>query len=158
MVHYKRPNFWQQDGIALAYRPSALRLLDTEFVDLNDLATVFNKSTYKRNNQAMFCLFEHLSSRKKVVAGNLHLHFNPEKDFIKFAQASYVMERGAAFVRKHSDAIDSALPIFICGDYNSTPVSSVMSLFHDEDIEAKQSKQSQQSRWALPREDAGNSG
>jgi len=124
----------------VAYRPTDVRLLDTEYVDLNDLTSVYNKSTYKTNNQAMFCLFEHLGSQKKIVAGNLHLHFNPEKDFIKFAQASYVLERGAAFVRKHSVAEESTLPIFICGDYNSTPVSSVMSLFHDEDIEGSKKR------------------
>ena len=68
------------------------------------------------------------------MAGNLHLHFNPKNDFIKFAQASYVMQRAAEFVRKHS-ADGQALPLFICGDYNSIPVSSVMSVFHNEDIE-----------------------
>lgn len=83
----------------------------------------------------MFCLFEHVESRKKFVAGNLHLHFNPEKDFIKFAQASYVVERGADFARRHTLNEKESIPIFICGDYNSMPISSVMSLFHDEDIE-----------------------
>jgi len=89
----------------------------------------------------MFCLFEHLSSRKKIIAGNLHLHFNPKKDFIKFAQASYVLEKGAEFARKHNmSSASGPLPIFICGDFNSTPISSVMSLFHDEDIEGYGSK------------------
>ena len=45
------------------------------------------------------------------------------------------MERGANFARMHSLNASETLPIFICGDYNSAPISSVMSLFHDEDIE-----------------------
>ena len=85
LVHYKRPRLWQKDGIAIAYRASDVRLIDTEFVDLNDLAKIYGDKTFKRNNQAMFCLFEHIKSAKKIVAGNLHLHFNPKKDFIKFA-------------------------------------------------------------------------
>ena len=105
----------------------------------------------------MFCLFEHLSSQRKVIAGNLHLHFNPKKDFIKFAQASYVLERGAKFMKKHSMDESVPLPIFICGDYNSTPVSSVMSLFHDEDIEGYSgTKQpaAESSHWQIPSNDS----
>lgn len=45
------------------------------------------------------------------------------------------MERGADFARRHTLNEKEAVPIFICGDYNSMPISSVMSLFHDEDIE-----------------------
>lgn len=83
----------------------------------------------------MFCLFEHIRSRKRIIAGNLHLHFNPEKDYIKFAQASYVLERGANFAKQHTLDENVPLPILICGDFNSGPISSAMSLFHDEDIE-----------------------
>ena len=135
LIHYKRPKFFKTDGIAIAYHPEQVRLIDTEFVDLNNLSKVYNNKTFARDNQAMFCLFEHLPSRKKIVAGNLHLHFNPNKDFIKFAQASYVMQKGANFARQHTLDEEAALPIIICGDFNSKPISSVMSLFHDEDIE-----------------------
>ena len=147
LIHYKRPKFFKTDGIAIAYHPEEVRLIDTEFVDLNDLSKIYNNKTYSRDNQAMFCLFEHLRSRKKIVTGNLHLHFNPQKDFIKFAQASYVVERGASFARRHT--LDDALPIVICGDYNSMPISSVMSLFHDEDIEGfgNRHKADMHSRW-----------
>lgn len=109
--------------------------MDTEYVDLNDLSQVFKNKRFNTDNQAMFCLFEHIKSQRKVVAGNLHLHFNPKKDYVKFAQASYVVEKAASFTRKHSLDESVPLPLFICGDYNSLPVSSVMSLFHDEDIE-----------------------
>mmetsp|Transcript_934 Transcript_934/g.1446 ORF Transcript_934/g.1446 Transcript_934/m.1446 type:complete len:157 (-) Transcript_934:732-1202(-) len=77
LIHYKRPKFFKGDGIAIAYRSEQVRLLETEYVDLNDLASFYSNSTYKRDNQAMFCLFEHLGSKQKVIAGNLHLHFNP---------------------------------------------------------------------------------
>lgn len=41
------------------------------------------------------------------------------------------MEKGASFLKKYG--LD--LPLFIGGDYNSEPVSSVMSVFHSEDID-----------------------
>ena len=99
----------------------------------------------------MFCLFELIESRKKFIAGNLHLHFNPEKDFIKFSQASYVLERASEFQRRHSLKEKEEIPFFICGDYNSSPISSVMSLFHDEDIEGYSNRYEKQklSRWNL---------
>lgn len=113
-----------------------MRLLNVEYVDLNELSKVFSNRTFNRDNQAMFCLFEHIPSKIRFVAGNLHLHFNPKKDFIKFAQAAYVLEQGASFARRHTLYNQVPLPLFICGDYNSMPISSVMSLFHDEDIES----------------------
>lgn len=128
-----------------------MHLIDTEFVDLNDLSKVYENSIFNQCNQAMFCLFEHTRSRKRFITGNLHLHFNPEKDYIKFAQASYVLERGASFARKHTLDESETLPIIICGDYNSAPISSVMSIFHDEDIEGYASRKTQSpSCWQIP--------
>ena len=79
-----------------------MRLINVEYVDLNDLSKVMNNKTFNRDNQAMFCLFEHIATQTRLVAGNLHLHFNPKKDFIKFAQASYVLEKAASFARRHT--------------------------------------------------------
>ena len=62
LIHYKRPKFFKGDGIAIAYRNEHVRLLDTEYIDLNDLAKFYSNTTYKRDNQAMFCLFEHINS------------------------------------------------------------------------------------------------
>ncbi len=67
----------------------------------------------------------------KFVAGSTHLHFNPQFDFVKYAQALYLKERAALFLQTHG--VD--LPLVIGGDFNSEPVSSVMSLLHSEDIE-----------------------
>lgn len=46
LIHYKRPRFFQNDGIAIAYRSEDVQLLDTEFVDLNDLTEVYNNTVY----------------------------------------------------------------------------------------------------------------
>lgn len=50
LIHYKRPRFFQDDGIAIAYRSEELQLLDTEFVDLNDIHKVYQDKTFIQNN------------------------------------------------------------------------------------------------------------
>ena len=100
----------------------------------------------------MFCLFELVKTKQKVVAGNVHLHYNPAKDFIKFAQAAYILEKASQFVGKHTSGRND-LPLFICGDFNSMPVSSVMSLIHNENID--EPRDDQVSTWKYP-EDIGD--
>ena len=85
LLHYKRPRFFQSDGIAIAYRKSTINLLEVEWVDLNNVAGLYGGSRrFKRDNQAMFALFKLNSTKQKFVAGNVHLHFNPAKDDVKF--------------------------------------------------------------------------
>ena len=80
----------------------------------------------------MLCHFKHLKSQENVIVGNMHLHYNPDKDYMKYAQAAYMMERATRFYIKNSTS--KVIPLVLCGDYNSLPVSSVMSVFHKEDI------------------------
>ena len=50
LVHYKRPKFFQSDGIAIAYDGTQVFLLDIEYVDLNDCAKIYDNKTYNCNN------------------------------------------------------------------------------------------------------------
>ena len=50
-----------------------------------------------------------------------------------------MLEKSAAFLRKHSNlntlnGHEQVLPFFLGGDFNSTPISSVMSVLHNEEI------------------------
>ena len=83
----------------------------------------------------------------KFVAGSTHLHFNPKFDFVKYAQALYLKERAAQFLQTHGPE----WPFVIGGDFNSQPISSVMSLLHSEDIEAVYDI-SVPSQWEIPKE------
>jgi hypothetical protein len=88
------------------------------------------------------------SSGLLFVAGACHLHFNPKLDFIKFAQALYLKQRANLFLHK----VGKDLPFFIGGDFNSSPVSSVMSLLHSEDIEQVYDPIKFPSQWVIPKE------
>ena len=116
----------------MAYRTAALELVTYEEVDMNDLAEVYGTRSYSRDNQGILCLFKHLISQESVVVGNMHLHYNPAKDYLKYAQAAYMRGRASRFNTKHADG--QSLPLVLCGDFNSLPVSSVMSVFHNENI------------------------
>ena len=81
----------------------------------------------------MLCLFEFKPCKKKIIAGVAHLYFNPTGDFVKHAQALYLIQRACKFMRNYG----TELPLFIGGDFNSEPISSVMSVLHSEDVETK---------------------
>jgi mRNA deadenylase 3'-5' endonuclease subunit Ccr4 len=101
----------------------------------------------RRDNHAVFVLLKHIPSGKYLIVGNTHLFHNPAFDFVKHAQAVYLLMQATAF---HNDAlqqlalIDDAfarrdcktLPFVLAGDFNSQPVSSVMSAIHGEELDS----------------------
>jgi len=141
LVHYGRPGLFRGEGIALAYKPETFKILEKETIDFDDLKNIYqNGSVFSNGNQALLCLFQHRESGRCFIGGSAHLHFNPKLDFIKHAQAIYLLERSAAFLRKHSNLNtlklhEQVLPFFLGGDFNSTPISSVMSVIHHEEID-----------------------
>ena len=50
VVHFKRPKFFKSDGIAVAYRTSAIELITYEEVDMNDLQNIYGSYNYNRDN------------------------------------------------------------------------------------------------------------
>jgi hypothetical protein len=77
-------------------------VLEREFIDMDDLASMYSHNKFKMGNQAMLLLFEHRGSGIKFIGGSVHLHFNPLLDYIKHAQAVYFLERASDFVKRHS--------------------------------------------------------
>ena len=59
-------------------------------------------------------------------------------DFVKFAQAYFVIEKSAQFIKERQkgtdDGTEAKIPLIFCGDFNSLPVSSVLSAVLGEDI------------------------
>jgi len=63
----------------------------------------------------MLCLFEFKPCKIKLIAGVAHLYFNPTLDFVKHAQALYLMQRACKFMQTYG----TELPLLIGGDFNS---------------------------------------
>ena len=91
----------------------------------------------------MLCLLLHKPSQQRIVVGNAHFDWHPSRDYVKYGQANFLIEKAAEFMRVHGED-GCELPLIICGDFNSEPVSSVLSAFYGEDIEDSAST------WSLP--------
>ena len=81
--------------------------------------------------------------------GNAHLDYNPKRDFVKFAQANFIMEQMSNFLNRHQgngDGEEDGIPFILAGDFNSLPDSSVLSAFYGENIEDEEVN----SRWEVP--------
>jgi endonuclease/exonuclease/phosphatase family metal-dependent hydrolase len=66
---------------------------------------------FKRHQQGMLCQLKTNKGQDFIVA-HTHLQWNPALDFVKMAQALYLLEKLWDFTEKKQ-------PIIICGDLNS---------------------------------------
>jgi hypothetical protein len=56
LVQYSRPGFWRGEGIAICYKEAKYDLLNTDYVNMDDLDKVYpSGSAFRYGNQAMFC-------------------------------------------------------------------------------------------------------
>lgn len=85
----------------------------------------------------MFCMFKHIATEVVFVAVNCHLYFDAKVDYIRHAQAVYLLERLSAFIANEmaNKAIKTKPCVILCGDLNSEPVSSVLSVFHGDTLD-----------------------
>ena len=67
-----------------------------------------------------------------MLVANCHLHFNDKLDFVKYAQIVYLLEELNKFIPKVTDQKPC---VILCGDFNSSPDSSVMRVLHGEEID-----------------------
>jgi mRNA deadenylase 3'-5' endonuclease subunit Ccr4 len=138
----------QRHGCAIAFKTDVFQLISQKWIELNDMLLDMSLTAdFKRDNHALFCLFQHMPSHKYMVVCNTHLFHDPRWDYVKHAQAAYLLMQAAKYVRESffqlelmdSDFAKSSqtnLPFVFAGDFNSQPCSSVMSLFHSEDIKS----------------------
>ena len=137
VVHQKRPSrLLEKEGLAMAFRKGTLELLASEVVDLSELGRL-KASHFGFSNQGMFCMFRHLGTGVVFVCGNCHLHFNAKIDYVRYAQIVFLVERLNSFIEREMESLlTTAKPcVLLCGDFNSGPVSSVMSALHGEPLD-----------------------
>jgi endonuclease/exonuclease/phosphatase family metal-dependent hydrolase len=82
-------------------------------------------------------MLRHAATGVVFVAANCHLYFDAKVDYIRHAQMVYLLERLALFIESASlkHGLKHKPAVILCGDFNSGPVSSVMSVLHDEPLE-----------------------
>jgi len=78
-----------------------------------------------RDNVAILALFRETGpSNKFFCVATTHLLYNPKRGDIKLLQADLLVHEIMAFLQVH-DLLPHETPLIICGDFNSTPYSSV---------------------------------
>ena len=128
----------EKHTIAIAYKAEEWFLIDYQLIDLADIGQWMpNEVSYQKSKQAMLVYLQHRVSHQTIVLGNTHFEHSPLYDHVKFAQAVYFIERAAKYVRVNKSASeDDSLPFISGGDFNSLPMSSVLSAFYNENIES----------------------
>ncbi|KAL4560201.1 hypothetical protein LXL04_032350 [Taraxacum kok-saghyz] len=120
------------DGCAIFWRSSRFKLVHEEAIEFNKLGL--------RDNVAQICVLESLketnSAEKltpacpnKVVICNIHVLFNPKRGEIKLGQVRVLLERAYATSKLWDNA-----PVVLCGDFNSTPKSSLYNFISDQKL------------------------
>jgi len=85
-------------------------------------------ASYRRRNVALLVEFKQrqveAARAKHVIVANTHLYWNPGYEYVKLSQAHYLLHRLKRFASDSAGGEGEPVAI-LCGDFNSTPDSSV---------------------------------
>mmetsp|Transcript_3820 Transcript_3820/g.8009 ORF Transcript_3820/g.8009 Transcript_3820/m.8009 type:complete len:840 (+) Transcript_3820:174-2693(+) len=85
-------------------------------------------ASYRRRNVALLIEFEQrqvdAAIAKHVIVANTHLYWNPGYEYVKLSQAHYLLHRLKRFASDSAGGEGEPV-VMLCGDFNSTPGSSV---------------------------------
>ncbi|TNV78978.1 hypothetical protein FGO68_gene13172 [Halteria grandinella] len=129
----------EKDAVVVGFKRDLYEIMTKDIVDYNDLVKVYEAKTNHPNldsrdmlchNKAIICLLKHIETGSHLIVASSHLYWDPKYDYVKYAQTAYLLKRLALFKAKNASiAQDPA--IVVCGDFNSDPSSSSISLFYD---------------------------
>ncbi|KAL8265491.1 hypothetical protein R6Q59_023621 [Mikania micrantha] len=124
------------DGCAMFWRSSRFKLVHEEALEFNKFGL--------RDNVAQICVLESLREKcsagspptaacseghNKVIICNIHVLYNPKRGEIKLGQVRILLEKAYATSKLWDDA-----PVVLCGDYNSTPKSSLYNFISEQKL------------------------
>jgi len=110
------------DAVMVAYKTAMFDYVEHFTVQHDQLGECFPPLTTKhaneflRGNCSIYAILKHKNSGKQVQAICTHYHWNPERDFVKYAQLINTL--------KHAK---SSIPTILSGDFNSLPDSNAIS-------------------------------
>ena len=71
---------------------------------------------------------------------NAHFHWNPKEDFVKYANAFYIMRSLQSFLNEHH-VNPQFSPVIFVGDFNSEPHGSATQLLMGQKYKIPESKE-----------------
>lgn len=74
-----------------------------------------------------------------LIVASSHLYWDPKYDYVKYGQTSYLLKRLGMFRKKVLDkyGVKTDPAFVVCGDFNSFPHSSSVSIVYDTQEYAK---------------------
>ncbi|KAJ1561836.1 Glucose-repressible alcohol dehydrogenase transcriptional effector [Cladochytrium tenue] len=98
--------------------------------DVRKTEDIFNRVMIKDNIAVIAVLESKQNPANKILVANAHLHWDPAYSDVKLMQTAMLVEEiqriSSSFAAKSNDS--TALPVLICGDFNSLPSSGVYEL------------------------------
>jgi mRNA deadenylase 3'-5' endonuclease subunit Ccr4 len=119
-------------GVAIFFKIKKFRLIHIESFDFynyaldyykkTDISLLDNKDFLEKINVGianLIILFEDLRTEKRFFVGNLHIVNKPTLSDVKLLMIYLILDKLEKLSKNHS------IPVILCGDFNSTPSSSV---------------------------------
>ncbi|XP_061344965.1 carbon catabolite repressor protein 4 homolog 3-like isoform X3 [Gastrolobium bilobum] len=111
---YKRRTGDSVDGCAMFWKADKFRLLEGESIQFKDIGL--------RDNVAQLFVFEMCESdSRRLLVGNIHVLYNPNRGEVKLGQIRFLLSRAQILSEKWGNT-----PVVLAGDFNSTPELNIM--------------------------------
>ena len=123
------------DGCAIFARSDKFEVVAEHLLEFNELAlkqhyldktdSLFTR-LMQRDNIAVVVMLKHKKSGIPLWIVNCHIHWDPNFNDVKILQTAIMLEEVSKLVGTH--------PLIICGDFNSTPDSAVVTLMTEKKL------------------------
>lgn len=134
----KPPRTLRPDGVAIAYPRELYSHVECDCVDMDDLGMQptgdflgdnFLREHFLKQNVGVVVLLKTktTSPATNFYVANVHLYWDPTKEFVKLLQMKYFLERIKQF-RFCSPYSTLQTPLILAGDFNALPRSPVFEL------------------------------
>ncbi|XP_068471249.1 carbon catabolite repressor protein 4 homolog 3 isoform X2 [Phaseolus vulgaris] len=122
---YQRRTGDSVDGCAIFWKTDKFRLLEGENIQFKDIGL--------RDNVAQLSVFEMCESySRRLIVGNIHVLYNPNKGEVKLGQIRFLSSRAQYLSEKWGN-----IPVVLAGDFNSTPQSGIYKFLSSSELNVK---------------------
>lgn len=124
-TEFGRRSRHKKDGCLIVWRKDAFRRIRSEVIEFNQIQVIgLERRRVARDNIALFVELRTAGSNAdtSIIVVNTHLYYHPEYNDIRLVQTRFLLQKLSNFA---SNSPYKYHNFFICGDFNSSPQSSV---------------------------------